>query len=99
SLVAIIVSLYSFYLPLLRTRLVIENPTQIYTLKNNDNFDELIIPVVVNNYGSYIRSINDIECILEYKGFEIPMRPMYVYENVNLLARDSDKKLYSSFII
>ena len=64
SLVAIIVSMTSFFLPLIRTRLVIENPAKIYSLRNNEGFDELIIPIVINNYGSYIRSVNDIECTL-----------------------------------
>ena len=39
SLVAIIVSLTSFFLPLIRTRLVIENPAKIYSLRNNEGFD------------------------------------------------------------
>ena len=99
SLVAIIVSMTSFFLPLIRTRLVIENPAKIYSLRNNEGFDELIIPIVINNYGSYIRSVNDIECTLKYNEFEIPMRPVYVYDNINLTVKDSDKRLYSSFIV
>ena len=99
SLVAIIISLASFFLPLIRTRVVIENPAKIYSLRNNEGFDELIIPIVINNYGSYIRSVNDIECTLKYNEFEIPMRPVYVYDNINLTVKDSDKRLYSSFIV
>ena len=99
SFAAIIVSLTSFFLPLIRTRLVIENPAKIYSLRNNEGFDELIIPIVINNYGSYIRSVNDIECTLKYNEFEIPMRPVYVYDIINLTVKDSDKRLYSSFIV
>ena len=99
SLVAIIVSMTSFFLPLIRTRLVIENPAKIYSLRNNEGFDELIIPIVINNYGSYIRSVNDIECTLKYNEFEIPMRPVYVYDNINLTVKDRDKRFYSSFIV
>lgn len=99
SLAAIIVSLTSFFLPLIRTRLVIENPAKIYSLRNNEGFDELIIPIVINNYGSYIRSVNDIECTLKYNDYEIPMEPMYIYDNINLTVKDSDKRLYSSFIV
>lgn len=99
SLVAIIVSMTSFFLPLIRTRLVIENPAKIYSLRNNEGFDELIIPIIINNYGSYIRSVNDIECSLKYNEFEIPMRPVYVYDNINLTVKDRDKRLYSSFIV
>ena len=99
SFAAIIVSLTSLFLPLIRTRLVIENPAKIYSLRNNEGFDELIIPIVINNYGSYIRSVNDIECTLKYNEFEIPMRPVYVYDIINLTVKDSDKRLYSSFIV
>lgn len=99
SLAAIIVSLTSFFLPLIRTRLVIENPVKIYSLRNNEGFDELIIPIVINNYGSYIRSVNDIECTLKYNDYEIPMEPMYIYDNINLTVKDRDKRLYSSFIV
>ena len=97
SLVAIIVSMTSFFLPLIRTRLVIENPAKIYSLRNNEGFDELIIPIVINNYGSYIRSVNDIECTLKYNEFEIPMRPMYVYDNINLTVKDRDMSVPNTF--
>lgn len=68
-------------------------------MRNNEGFDELIIPIVINNYGSYIRSVNDIECTLKYNDYEIPMEPMYIYDNINLIVNDSDERLYSSFIV
>lgn len=98
SVVALIVSLVSFILPLLRTRLVIEDPAQIYTVKKNKNYDEIIIPVVMTNYGNYIRSINGIECTLEYKGNLIPMKPTYIYDEVYYSQEEcAKKKFYSSF--
>lgn len=98
SVVALIVSLVSFILPLLRTRLVIEDPAQIYTVKTNKNYDEIIIPVVMTNYGNYIRSINGIECTLEYKGNLIPMKPTYIYDEVYYSQKEyAKKRFYSSF--
>lgn len=98
SVVALIFSFVSFILPLLRTRLVIEDPAQIYTVKKNKNYDEIIIPVVMTNYGNYIRSINGIECTLEYKGNLIPMKPTYIYDEVYYSQEEcAKKKFYSSF--
>lgn len=98
SVVALIVTFVSFILPLLRTRLVIEDPAQIYTVKTNKNHDEIIIPVVMTNYGNYIRSINGIECTLEYKGNLIPMKPTYIYDEVYYSQEEcAKKKFYSSF--
>lgn len=98
SVVALIVSLVSFILPLLRTRLVIEDPAQIYTVKTNKNYDEIIIPVVMTNYGNYIRSINGIECTLEYKGNLIPMKPTYIYDELYYSQEEyAKKRFYSSF--
>jgi len=98
SVVALIFSFVSFILPLLRTRLVIEEPAQIYTVKTNKNYDEIIIPVVMTNYGNYIRSINGIECTLEYKGNLIPMKPTYIYDEVYHSQEEyAKKRFYSSF--
>ena len=98
SVVALIVSLVSFILPLLRTRLVIEDPAQIYTVKTNKDYDEVIIPVVMTNYGNYIRSINGIECTLKYNGNLIPMKPTYIYDEVYYSQEEyAKKKFYSSF--
>ena len=92
------VSLVSFILPLLRTRLVIENPSQIYTVKSSGDYDEIIVPVIMTNYGSYIRSINEIECTLEYDGHIIPMRPTYIYDEVYPSQEAyTAKRFYSSF--
>lgn len=61
SIIALAVSCLSFILPLSRSRLVIEDPAAVYTISSKSDYDELVVPIVCNNYGDYIRSINKIE--------------------------------------
>lgn len=99
SCVAIFVSLITFILPYSRTRLVIEKPSNIYILKNNEKYDEIIFPIICNNYGNSNRNIYDIECYLLIDNKFIPMKPTYIVEDVYQNKMDMAKSYYSSFCI
>jgi hypothetical protein len=97
--IAIVISSLTFILPLFSGRLVFEEPANIYMVKSDDSYDELIIPVICNNYGSYIRTINKMECTLQYKNELIPMKPVYEYENVFESNNQLPRSFYSSYIV
>lgn len=99
SCVAIFVSLITFILPYSRTRLVIEEPSNIYILKNNEKYDEIIFPIICNNYGNSNRNIYDIECYLSIDNKYVPMKPTYIVEDVYQNKMDMKKRYYSSFCI
>lgn len=99
SCVAIFVSLITFILPYSRTRLVIEKPSNIYILKNNEKYDEIIFPIICNNYGNSNRNIYDIECYLSIDNKCVPMKPTYIVEDVYQNKMDMAKRYYSSFCI
>lgn len=97
SITALIISSLSFLLPLFRSRLVIEDPAVIYTIKSKNNYDELVVPIICNNYGDYIRSINKMECFLSYDDKEIPMSPSYFYNEID--KNFENKSPYSTFVV
>lgn len=99
SCVSICVSLITFILPYSRTRLVIEKPSNIYILKNNEKYDEIIFPIICNNYGNSNRNIYDIESYLSIDNKFIPMKPTYIVEDVYQNKMDMAKSYYSSFCI
>lgn len=63
------------------------------------NYDELVIPIICNNYGNFIRSINNMECTLSYDDKILPMKPFFIYDEIDGSEENSKKKLYSSFIV
>ena len=100
SLIAVMVSLLIFFLPLVKNHFVIEDPAVVYVhLSKDSNYDELVIPVICNNYGNFIRTINNMECTLSYNDKLLPMRPFYIYEEIDGNEKNTKKILYSSFII
>lgn len=73
SLIAVMVSLLMFFLPLVKNHFIIEDPAVVYIHSSKySNYDELVIPIICNNYGNFIRTINNMECtlILMENGFQ-----------------------------
>lgn len=100
SLIAVMVSLLIFFFPLVKNHFVIEDPAVVYIHSSKDSkYDELVIPVICNNYGNFIRSIHNMECTLSYNDKLLPMRPFYIYDGIDYDEKNTEKRLYSSFII
>ena len=100
SIVAFFTSILFFVLPLTKSKLVIDNPSNIYFMHSNSyNYDEIIIPLVFSNYGSFVRSINKIEATINFKENLIPIRPFFEYDKINRLAEKNEYSLFSSFVI
>ena len=99
SCVAIFVSLITFILPFSRTRLVIEEPTNVFVLKKQEKYDEIIIPLICSNYGNINRNIYDMECYLISNGNYVPMKPTYILEDVYQNVTHIEKTYYSSFYV
>lgn len=67
SLIAVMVSLLIFFLPLVKNHFTIEDPAVVYIRSSKkSNYDELVIPIICNNYGNFIRTINNMECTLSF---------------------------------
>ena len=100
SVIAIVISVLSFILPLIKSKLVIEDPSNVYFINtNNENYDEIIIPLICNNYGSFVRSVYKIEATINYENKVIPIRPFYEYEIMNKSSNELKQSLFSTFII
>ncbi|WP_288604667.1 hypothetical protein [uncultured Treponema sp.] len=77
SLIAVMVSLLIFFLPLVKNHFTIEDPAVVYIRSSkNSNYDELVIPIICNNYGNFIRTINNMECTLSFEDKLLPMKKM-----------------------
>lgn len=100
SCIALVISLLTFLLPLTRNRFVIEEPSSVYTISQKESqYDELVVPVICNNYGSFMRSISNMECTLEYDDKSIPMRPFYTYDSIDATDLSAGRKTYSTFVV
>ena len=100
SLIAVMVSLLIFFLPLVKNHFTIEDPAVVYIRSSkNSNYDELVIPIICNNYGNFIRTINNMECTLSFEDKLLPMKPFYIYDEIDYDEKNAEKRLYSSFIV
>lgn len=89
SLIAVMVSLLIFFLPLVKNHFTIEDPAVVYIVSSKkSNYDELVIPIICNNYGNFIRTINNMECTLSFEDKLLPMKPFYIYDEI-----DYDEKM------
>lgn len=100
SIIAIVISVICFVLPLTNSNLVIDNPGSIYFISNqNKDYDQVIIPLIFSNYGSFVRSVYKMESTITYNDKLIPIKPYYIYDNINEEMSEINKTLFSSYII
>ena len=100
SMIAIFISIIFFVLPLSKSNLVIDDPGNIYFTSNqNKDYDQVIIPLIFSNYGSFVRSVYKVESYITYNDKLIPIKPYYIYDNINEEMNEINKTLFSSYII
>jgi hypothetical protein len=79
------ISLANFVIPLLLSKMIVQDPGVVfYTSKvlNDDYNDKIIVPIVYNNYGPYIRSIYKMQATLFCDNEALTFLPYYEYESI-----------------